>query len=52
VFDPSTSITAGILNARDDLAVAVMAANGNDFPSEAGPLATWEWDHMSRLTGK
>jgi hypothetical protein len=26
-----------------------MAANGNDFPSEAGPLATWEWDHMSVL---
>jgi hypothetical protein len=49
LFDPNTSITAGILNARDDLAVAVSAANDNGFPSEGGPLATWEWDHMSDL---
>jgi hypothetical protein len=49
LFDPNTSIIAGILNARDDLATAVFDAN-DSFPSEAGPLATWEWDHMSELT--
>lgn len=26
LFDPNTSITAGLLNARDDLATAIMAA--------------------------
>ncbi len=49
LFDPSISITAGILNARDDLATAVMYANGG-FPDELGPLATWQWEHMSELT--
>lgn len=46
--DPNTSITAGILNARDDLATAIMAAT-NGFPSDAGPLATLEWEHMSHV---
>ncbi|MEB3069220.1 hypothetical protein [[Mycobacterium] vasticus] len=50
LFDPNTSITAGILNARDDLANAVMAAVKDGFPTEAGPIATWEWGHMSELT--
>jgi hypothetical protein len=48
-FDPNTSITAGILNARDDLATAIMAATKDGFPTEQGPLATWEWDHISEL---
>ncbi|MEB3033996.1 DUF1214 domain-containing protein [[Mycobacterium] nativiensis] len=49
LFDPNTSITAGILNARDDLATAVMTANGG-FPTEAGLLATLEWAVMPQLT--
>jgi hypothetical protein len=32
VFDPNTGIIAGFLNARDDLATAVLTAN-DDFPS-------------------
>lgn len=50
LFDPNTSITAGLLNARDDLATAVLTAN-NGFPTELGPLATAEWAHMGDLTG-
>jgi hypothetical protein len=50
LFDPSTSITAGIFNARDDLATAVMTATKGGFPTELGPLAAWEWEHMSQLT--
>lgn len=49
LFDPNTGIIAGMLNARDDLATAVLTANGG-FPSEASPLATLEWDYMSQLT--
>jgi len=37
VFDPNTGIIAGFLNARDDLATAVLTAN-DDFPSA---LALW-----------
>lgn len=48
LFDPNTSITAGILNARDDLATAILTADGG-FPSQAGPLATLEWSDMSQL---
>jgi hypothetical protein len=47
-FDPNTGIIAGFLNARDDLATAVLSAN-NDFPSELGSLATTEWANMSEL---
>jgi hypothetical protein len=49
LFDPNISITAGILNARDDLATAVITANGG-FPTEAGFLATLEWEVMSQLS--
>lgn len=48
LFDPNTSITAGILNARDDLATAVFETN-DDFPFEAGPFAALEWQHMPEL---
>jgi hypothetical protein len=47
-FDPNTGIVAGFLNARDDLATAVLTAN-NDFPSELGSLATQQWADMSEL---
>ncbi|NDJ88843.1 DUF1214 domain-containing protein [Mycolicibacter kumamotonensis] len=44
--DPATSITAGFLNARDDLAVAVMNAPGGFAPlSESTPL----WDSLAAL---
>jgi len=49
LFDPHTSITAGILNARDDLATAILAANGG-FPAEAGWLSTLQWALMPQLT--
>jgi hypothetical protein len=48
VFDPNTGIVAGFLNARDDLATAVLTAN-NDFPTELGGLATTEWANMTEL---
>jgi hypothetical protein len=48
VFDPNTGIIAGFLNARDDLATAVLTAN-NDFPSQLSSLATTEWANMSEL---
>lgn len=44
--DPTTSITAGFLNARDDLAVAVMNAGDGFAPlSESAPL----WDSLTEL---
>ncbi|HET9875964.1 MAG TPA: hypothetical protein VFQ37_09375 [Mycobacterium sp.] len=44
--DPATSITAGILNARDDLAVAVMNAPSSfASPGESAPL----WDSLLQL---
>jgi hypothetical protein len=48
VFDPNTGIIAGFLNARDDLATAVLTAN-DDFPSQLGNLATLEWENMPEL---
>jgi hypothetical protein len=48
LFDPNTGIIAGLLNARDDLATAVLTAN-NDFPTELGSLATAEWANMPEL---
>lgn len=48
VTDPNTGIIAGLLNARDDFATAVLAAN-DDFPTELGQVATWEWENMSEL---
>ncbi|MGH3561288.1 MAG: hypothetical protein ACRDTN_05655, partial [Mycobacterium sp.] len=41
--DPATSITAGILNARDDLAVAIMNASSSTSPSDT------LWDSLSQL---
>jgi hypothetical protein len=48
LVDPNTSITAGLLNAADDLATAVLTAN-DDFPSQLSQLATLEWANMSEL---
>jgi hypothetical protein len=48
IFDPNTGVIAGFLNARDDLATAVLTAN-NDFPTELGSLATLEWANMTEL---
>jgi hypothetical protein len=48
VLDPNTGIIAGFLNARDDLATAVLTAN-NDFPTQLGSLATTEWANMAEL---
>jgi hypothetical protein len=48
VSDPNTGIIAGLLNARDDLATAVLTAN-DDFPSQLGNLATLEWANMPEL---
>jgi hypothetical protein len=48
LFDPNTGIVAGLLNARDDLATAILTAN-NDFPSELGTVATTEWANMPEL---
>lgn len=48
VTDPNTGIIAGLLNARDDFATAILAAN-DDFPTELGQVATWEWENMSEL---
>ena len=48
LFDPNTGMIAGLLNARDDLATAVLTANA-DFPSQLGSLATLEWANMSEL---
>lgn len=49
LFDANTSITAGILNARDDLATAVMLANGG-FPTHSDLLGTLEWALMPQLS--
>ena len=48
LLDPNTSITAGLLNARDDLATAVLAATGG-FPTELGAQATAQWANMDEL---
>jgi hypothetical protein len=46
VSDPTTSLTAGLLNARDDLAVAVMNAGSGFAPlSDSVPL----WDSLIEL---
>lgn len=47
-LDPNTSITAGLLNARDDLTTAIITANGG-FPNQADPLATLEWNYLPEL---
>jgi hypothetical protein len=48
LLDPNTGIIAGLLNARDDLATAILTAN-DDFPSQLGKLATLQWEHMPEL---
>jgi hypothetical protein len=48
ILDPNTGIIAGFLNARDDLATAILTAN-NDFPTELGSTATAEWANMPEL---
>src|SRR5699024_6698486 len=48
LLDPNTSITAGLLNARGDLATAILTANDN-CPSELSSQAAAEWANMSHL---
>ncbi|MBS9532297.1 hypothetical protein KIH27_01695 [Mycobacterium sp. M1] len=48
LLNPSYGILAGFLNARDDLATAILTAN-NNFPTELGATAAHEWANMSDL---
>ena len=48
ILDPNTGIIAGFLNARGDLATAILTAN-NDCPTELGSVATAEWANMPEL---
>ncbi|MGH3563896.1 MAG: hypothetical protein ACRDTN_19490, partial [Mycobacterium sp.] len=48
LLDPNTSITAGLLNARDDLATAILTANDN-FPTQLSEQAAQDWANMSEL---
>ncbi|PQM49137.1 hypothetical protein C1Y40_00635 [Mycobacterium talmoniae] len=48
LLDPNSGIVAGLLNARDDLATAILTANGG-FPTELGVQAAQEWANMAEL---
>lgn len=48
LFDPNTSILSGLLNARDDLATAILSGN-NDWPTELSAQAAQQWANMSDL---
>ncbi|BBX23834.1 hypothetical protein MTER_32450 [Mycolicibacter terrae] len=48
LFDPNTSILAGLLNARDDLATVILTAN-NSWPTELGEQAAHQWANMADL---
>jgi len=48
--DPSTSITAGILNARDDLAVAIATANGSQLDALSSELGQTSSTAMAELS--
>lgn len=48
LFNPNTSILAGLLNARDDLATAILS--GNDYwPTELSAQAAQQWANMADL---
>jgi hypothetical protein len=48
LFDPNTSILAGLLNARDDLATVILTAN-DAWPTELGGQAAQQWANMADL---
>ena len=48
LFDPNTGIVAGLLNARDDLATAILDSQRR-LPHPTRPLATTEWATMPEL---
>jgi len=48
LFDPNTSILAGLLNARDDLATVILTAN-DAWPTELGEQAAQQWANMADL---
>lgn len=48
LFNPNTSILAGLLNARDDFATSILSGN-NDWPTELSAQAAQQWANMSDL---
>lgn len=48
LFDPNTSLMAGLLNARDDLATVILTAN-DDWPTALSERAAEQWANMSEL---
>ncbi|WP_225401455.1 hypothetical protein [[Mycobacterium] zoologicum] len=48
LFNPNTSILAGLLNARDDFATVILSGN-NDWPTELSAQAAQQWANMSDL---
>ncbi|MEB3022834.1 hypothetical protein [[Mycobacterium] crassicus] len=48
LFNPNTSILAGLLNARDDLATVILSGN-DDWPTELSAQAAQQWANMSDL---
>ncbi|ORA99596.1 hypothetical protein BST33_13795 [Mycolicibacter minnesotensis] len=48
LFNPNTSILAGLLNARDDLATVILTAN-DDWPTELSERAAQQWANMADL---
>ncbi|KKC00925.1 hypothetical protein [Mycolicibacter arupensis] len=48
LFDPNTSILAGLLNARDNLATVILTAN-DDWPTELSERAAQQWANMADL---
>lgn len=48
LFNPNTSILAGLLNARDDLATAILSGN-DDWPTELSAQAAQQWANMADL---
>lgn len=48
LFNPNTSILAGLLNARDDLATVILTAN-EAWPTELSEQAAQQWANMADL---
>ncbi|MDD7811383.1 hypothetical protein PP713_02230 [Mycobacterium sp. CSUR Q5927] len=48
LFNPNTSILAGLLNARDDLATVILSGN-DDWPTELSAQAAQQWANMADL---
>ncbi|GFG70710.1 hypothetical protein AWC24_14080 [Mycolicibacter senuensis] len=48
LFNPNTSILAGLLNARDDFATAILTAT-DAWPTEVGEQASQQWANMADL---